>query len=166
MDICIHLFSASVALAGFIAVFMVFRYRTMDTYVDARKDILISSLLKGEIEKAPYIAVRIEDIGKDPKGNDARFFHQQFNNQAVDSFVNNILAYRSLRKLIVCLGLWSIGIWGVLSLVYLIIYAIGPCLFSSISCSATLTGISIGLFTSSMVFTLCFVFISLLKKPE
>ena len=174
MDICIQLFSASVTLAGFIAVFLVFRYRTIDTYADALKDILISSLLKGEIEKAPYIAVIIEDIGKETETKDACSFFKLINKEcvyinnqtekAVKKFVENILKYRGMRKRTVCRGLWSIGIWGVLSLIYLMIYAVGPCLFSSIGCSAMVIGISIGLFISSMVFTLYFVFETLLAK--
>jgi hypothetical protein len=36
-DIYISLFSASVTLAGFIAVFLVFRYTTIDSYVDDAK---------------------------------------------------------------------------------------------------------------------------------
>jgi hypothetical protein len=169
MDILISLFSASVALAGFIAVFLVFRYRQIDTYVDSRKA-TIRSLLENDIKNDSkkgdsLIDIMIQDIGKNPQVDYIAFF-RKFNKAAVDTFVNHIHAYRRLRKLTVWLGLTSIVTWGTLSLVYLIIYAIRPCLFSSIRCSVTLIGISIGLFISSMIFTLCFVFISLLKKPE
>lgn len=151
MGICSSLFSGSITLAGFIAVFLVFRYNANDIRVDNRKS-RIRSLLKEEIKNDPSIDIRVQHIGKDPNVNDAWFFYQKFNNKAVDSFVNNILAYRRLRNLIVWLGLASIVIWGMLSLIYLIIYVISPCPFSSISCSATLAGISIGLFISSVSF--------------
>jgi hypothetical protein len=181
MNICIELFSASIALAGFIAVFLVFRYKTIDTYVDNRKAIL-RSLLKDQIEKAPCIAVIIQEIGKKPQENDACSFCELINKElakekagelanqtkkAVITFFNDILEYRRMRKRTVCRGLTSIVIWGALSLIYLLIYAIGPCLFNSISCSAMVIGISIGFFISSMVFTLYFVSKSLCaKRPE
>ena len=182
MGIYASLLSASITLAGFIAVFLVFRYRQIDTYVDARKDILISSLLKREIEKAPYIAVIIEDIGKKRGTKDARSFFERINKrldkekeeklnsktkEAVKRFFDEILEYRRLRDEIVYLGLTSIGFWGALSLFNLIGYFISPCPFSSISCSETVTGISIRFFIDSMVLTLCFVFYSLLaKRPK
>ena len=164
MNIYVSLFSASITLAGFIAVFLIFRYRQIDTYVDTRKS-RIRSLLEKKIKKDPSIDVKIENIGKNPQDNDAEYF-SQFNKEieAVATFVNDILEYRRMRDSTVCRGLWSIGIWGVLSLIYLIIYAIGPCLFSSIRCCATVIGISIGFFVSSMVFTLYFVFKTLLAK--
>ncbi len=43
-----NLFMASVTLAGFISIFLVFRYQTIDTYVDNRKPV-IRELLKSEI---------------------------------------------------------------------------------------------------------------------
>ena len=183
MGIYASLFSASITLAGFIAVFLVFRYRQIDTYVDARKDILIS-LLKEKIKKDPYIAAIIQDIGKKHETEDVRSFFNCINKrlvpinkelvylnkqtkEAVTELVNHILAYRRMRDEIVYLGLTSIGFWGGLSLFNLIGYFISPCPFSSISCSNTVTGISIRFFIDSMVLTLCFVFYSLLaKRPE
>lgn len=63
------LFQASIALAGFIAIFIVFSHQTLDNRVDHRKDILIS-LLNDKIIIAPYIAVIIQNMNeeaKDPK---------------------------------------------------------------------------------------------------
>jgi hypothetical protein len=64
MGIYSSLFSASITLAGFIAVFLVFRYRQIDTYVDSRKDIL-RSLLKDKIKESSYVEVEIQEIGKE-----------------------------------------------------------------------------------------------------
>jgi hypothetical protein len=66
MDIYASLFSASIALAGFIAVFLVFRYNAIDTRVDSRK-VILRSLLEDQIKTNPYIAVIIQEIGKKHK---------------------------------------------------------------------------------------------------
>jgi hypothetical protein len=76
MDIYTSLFSASIALGGFIAVFLVFRYNAIDTRVDNRKAIL-RSLLEDQIKINPYITVIIQDIGKvekEPETKDACSF--------------------------------------------------------------------------------------------
>jgi len=177
MDIYIALFSASVALAGFVAVILVFRYQTIDTYVDNRKSIL-RSLLGHQIQADPHIEVEIQEIGKHRNADDPQLF-QQFNSFAVDRFVEEILEYRKRRTRIVSCGLTSITIWGILSLFYLsIIY-----LLHSTAFCATMTGIlssglckfvfghimvgmSIVLFGLSMIFTLCFIVFSLSLKRE
>ena len=183
MNIYLSLFQASVTLAGFIAVFLVFRYRQIDTYVDARKEILISSLLKGQIDKAPYIAVIIEEIGKKHEIGDTRSFFERINEEltenkeeldkktkkkkAVEELVNHIFQYRKWRKYIVCLGLGSIFAWGLLALVFLLVHVLSPCLFNNTWCSGMMVGISICLFIISMIFTLFFVCFSLrVKRPE
>jgi len=179
MGICASLFSASITLAGFIAVFLVFRYRTIDNYVDNGKA-RIRSILEEQIRNDPSIDIRIQDIGKErPEADDVRCFHDLINEvfinkdlanktkSAVEKFVKNIHYYRGLRDLIVRLGLASITLWVVLSLFNLIGYSISPCPFSGISYSETVTGISIRFFIISMVLTLCFVFYSLLaKRPK
>jgi hypothetical protein len=182
MDIYMSLFSASVTLAGFVAVFLVFRYRQIDTYVDSAKDVL-RLLLKDQIENAPCIAVIIQEIGKKQGEKDAFSFFQLINaelpdkekldnkpktKEAVKKFFDFILGWRILRDCIVRLGLASIFMWGILSLVYLIFHIIGPCLFSNIRCSATVTlSFSVFFFVISLVFTLFFVFYSLrAKRPE
>jgi len=161
MDIYINLFSVSITLIGFVAVFLVFRYQTIDTHVDSRKPIL-RSLLETQIRSDPSIAIRIQDIGKDPQSNDAQFF-SQFNNEAVNRFVNDVIELRIRRVRIVRFGLKSITIWTGLSLFYLI----SSCFLSNAGCSATMIGIAIAFFTGSLVFTLYFIFISILnKKPK
>jgi hypothetical protein len=171
MDIYASLFSASIALAGFIAVFLVFRYNAIDTRVDSRK-VILRSLLEDQIKTNPYIAVIIQEIGKKTQTNGARSVCKLINKEcvylnnqtkeAVKEFVDEILEYRRLRNRIVCLGLTSIVLWIVLSVICLI----GPCPFSSFRCCATVSLILTG-FVSSMVFTLFFVFFSLLaKRPE
>jgi hypothetical protein len=158
------LFSASITLAGFIAVFLVFRYRQADIYVDNTKGIL-RSLLENEIRGCPKIAVRIQDIWKDPERDDIAFF-SCFKNEAVNEFVKHILGWRILRRDIVWLGLASIWFWVVLSLFY-VIYVISPWLFSCIGCPAMMIWISIYSFIKSMALTLFFVFYSLrAKRPE
>jgi len=155
MDIYTNLFSASIALAGFTAVFLVFRYQTIDTYVDNRKP-LLRSLLETQIHRDPYIAVRIQDIGKNPKVDDAKFF-SQFNNPAVNKFVSDILDLRKRRNYTRNFGLACISFWGVLSLFYLVQYRI--------YCPATI--ISIVLFGLSVILTLWFIFFSLfIKRSE
>ncbi|OGN91278.1 MAG: hypothetical protein A2Z75_00990 [Chloroflexi bacterium RBG_13_50_10] len=178
MNVCSSLFSASVTLAGFIAVFLVFRYRQIDTYVDSAKDVL-RSLLKNQIETAPHIAVIIQEIGKKPKLRDDNYFWKLINlkltaeeevktkkkKQVIKWFFNCILGWRKLRNRIIWLGLASIFFWVILSSFY-IIHAISPCLFNCLSCSKTVSGISIGFF-ASMLLTLSFVFYSLLaKRPK
>jgi len=167
MDIYASLFSASITLAGFIAVFLVFRYRQIDTYVDSRKNIL-RSLLKNEIKEDSYIEEKIQEIGKE---HDYPYYVELFKeskeNKTVNVFVNHIFQYRKLRKRIVCLGLGSIFAWGLLSLVFLLIHVISPCLFNNAWCSGMMVGISACLFIISMIFTLFFVSYSLCaKRPE
>jgi hypothetical protein len=176
MDIYASLFSASIALAGFIAVFLVFRYRTIDTYVDNGKA-RIRSILEEQIRNDPRIDVIVQDIGKkETQANDVRSFHNLINREvtdkelanktkdAVTKFVENIHTWRRLRNRIVYLGLTSIVLWIVLSVICLI--GPCPCPFSSFKCCATVSLILTG-FVSSMVLTLCFVFYSLLaKRPE
>jgi hypothetical protein len=154
MNIYTDLFSASITLAGFIAVFLVFRYRQIDTYVDLFKQTLMS-LLKHEIDNKPRIAIMILDMWKEPNIDYIGCF-QKYNNAAVN-IVKSIYAYRIQRKIIVSLGLASICFWVLLSLFYLTIHAINPCPVGSISCSATLTGIPIGLLISSGVLLIIYV---------
>ena len=185
MDIYMSLFSASVTLAGFVAVFLVFRYKTIDTYVDSAKDVL-RSLLKDLIDEAPCILVIIQEIGKTPKESDPYFIWELINKElakkrrmekrlntcqtkeAAIKFFRLILAWRRSRDIINCLGLSSIVMWGVLSLAYLIIRVSGPCLFSNIRCSATvILSFSVFFFVIFMGFTLYFVFYSLrAKRPD
>jgi len=97
MDFYLNLFSASIAMAGFIAVFLVFRYQTIDIYVDNRKKVL-RSLLKKEIKDNPYIAVEVQDIGKKPEVDYIKLFLQftnKTNKNAVSRFVDDILKFRS-----------------------------------------------------------------------
>ena len=176
MGIYASLFSASITLAGFIAVFLVFRYRQIDTYVDSRKDILISSLLKNQIERAPCIAVRIQDIGNDPQTPDANSLCNCINKdlkkerlnklnpqteKAVKRFANDIYGYRIFRNFIVGLGLTSITIWTLFSIMCLIdIYLINNfrrCLIAFFILNK---------FIFSVLFTLSFVIISLIAKPK
>ena len=148
-----NLFSASVALAGFIAVFLVFRYQTIDTYVDNRKPVL-RSLLENEIRSDPSIVVKIQDIGKDPQVDEAEF--SRFNSEEVTKFVNDILILRKRRHLTVYLGLASIIIWGALSLFYLL----GSYYIITNHCATMLFGIA-------MIFTLWFIIFSFYtKRPE
>jgi uncharacterized membrane protein len=169
MDIYASLFSASIALAGFIAVFLVFRYNTMDNRADIRKS-RIRSLLKEEFKNDPFIDVKVQDIGKESEEEDVCYFCEKLTNKeelanraknAVKRFVEDIHAYKRLRDLIVWLGLACISIWGALSLFYLIIHAISPCHFSGISCSMTLAEISVGFFISSGLLPLIYVISSL-----
>ncbi len=138
--------------------FLIFRYQTMNDYVDNRKP-LLRSLLKTQMEKNPYVMVRIKDIGKDSRANDVQFF-SQFNNEAVSRFVEDILEFRRKRAHIVLFGQTSIEIWAGLSVYYLI----NSYFFSNTSC---LHELSIGFFIGSLVFTIYFIFISLyIKRPE
>lgn len=180
MDIYASLFSASIALLGFIAVFLVFRYKTIDTYADDRKATL-RSLLEDQIKTDPYIVVIIQNIGKKQGAKDACSFFQLIKErlakerladkedldkkpktkEAVKEFFDAIIAYRTIRNHAVCRGLTSIFIWGVLSLIYLLIHVMGPCLFDNIRCFDILLGIMVCLFIVSMIFTLYFVYKSL-----
>ena len=155
MDIFIHLFRASISLIGFIAVFLIFRYRTIDTYVDNRKAIL-RSLLENNIQSEPMIARRVQNIGKDPQIGEGEFF-SKFNNKAVDEFVKDILEFRRQRTRIIRLGLISIIIWAGLSIFYLI----SSYFFGDTSSYAVIIPMSMVFFTASLTFTLYFIFYSL-----
>ncbi len=148
MDIYINLFSASVALAGFIAVFLVFRHQVIDTYVDNRKPIL-RILLESQIKIDKYLAVRIQNIGKEDPKADIKFF-SNFNDKAVNVFVDDILKLREKRTQTVNLGVASILSWAILSLVYLAQYYFGIC-----------SSITIVFFGLSMILTLIFIIFSL-----
>lgn len=117
-----YLFSASVALVGFTALFLVFRYQVIDIYVDNRKDIL-RSLLKDKIREESWLQVRIQDIGKDPYEDDFEYFNR-FEDRAVNKFVDDILKLRQRRKNILNFGLLLISLWGTLSLVYIYQYSV------------------------------------------
>jgi hypothetical protein len=161
MDIYLSLLRASITLLGFIAVFLVFRYRQIDTYVDSRKDILRSLLIK-EIKKKSYIEVEIQEIGKEYSDSYYVNLFSEFKQDTVTVFVKHILAYRKLRNNIVCLGLISISIWSLLALFCLF----GPHPFFRFGCCESIFIISVG-FGISMIFTLFFVSYSLLaKRPE
>jgi len=159
MDFYLNLFSASIAMAGFIAVFLVFRYQTIDIYVDNRKKVL-RSLLKKEIKDNPYIAVEVQDIGKKPEVDYIKLFLQftnKTNKNAVSRFVDDILKFRRRRTCTVYLGLSSIVIWALLSLYYLIL----PYVFNSTGCMRLH---AIGFFIVSIAFTMYFIFQSIYTK--
>jgi len=161
MGIYSSLFSASITLAGFIAVFLVFRYRQIDTYVDSRKDIL-RSLLKDKIKESSYVEVEIQEIGKEYSDWCYVELFSRFKNNTVTVFVKHILAYRKMRDNIVSIGLASISIWALLAVICLI----GRYPFCIFSCFMTVPHIIIG-FIISMIFTLFFICFSLrAKRPE
>jgi hypothetical protein len=163
MNIYLSLFQASITLAGFIAVFLVFRYRQIDTYVDSKKDILRSLLIK-DIKKNSYVEVEIQEIGKEYSDSYYVNLFSRFkkDKDTVTTFVNHILAYRKMRDKTVCLGLTSISIWALLAIISLI-SRYSFCIFS---CYITAPYIIIG-FIISMIFTLYFVCYSLrAKRPE
>lgn len=180
IEIYNSLFQASIALAGFIAIFIVFSYQTIDNRVDHRKDIL-RSLLCDQIKKVPYIAVRIQNIGTDPGAQDANALCGRINKDLIDEkekildpktkkavkeLAGDIHGYRRLRNLIVYFGITSIFIWSILSLKYLFVLAVSSCLFNRICCSEIVVWISIVLFTLSMLLTLIFIIISLIAKAK
>lgn len=146
-----YLFSASVAMAGFTALFLVFRYQILDTYVDNRKYI-IRLLLKREIISNPWLQVKIQNIGKDPREDDIEYFNQ-LNKSAVNWFVNDILKKRNFRNCVIKFGRLLIFLWGTLSLIYIFQYFVHSCHY-----------ITIILFFLLMILTLVYIFWTFLKK--
>jgi|GEM_PF-1902669 len=158
MEVWYNLFSASITMAGFIAVFIVFRYQTIDTYVDERKSIL-RSLLANEINNDRSILVKIQDIGKRPGAEDRDCF-SGFHDERVDRFVNDILLHRASRVRTVRIGLRSIIAW-----IFLSFFCIcGPELFGVTPFLKMLVIVS---FVILMLVTLYFIRFSLSKmRPE
>lgn len=173
-DLYIALFSVSLTLAGLIAVFMVFRYQTLNNYVDSRKS-LLKDLMEEEIREDPEILVKIQEIGKEEHFDYTEYFNEKSKdniiNKTVNTFVKNILYYRDYRKVITCLGFATIVIWSLLALFYIVVYIWFP------NCNQDITNINIwcthytpditfcvntaiSLFVISIVFTSRYLFIS------
>ncbi len=68
INLTFNLFTASLTLLGFIALFMVFRCQTIDGYVDTRKQVL-RVLLEDKIQPNPDVTVEIQNIGKGKRDN-------------------------------------------------------------------------------------------------
>ncbi|MEA3312694.1 MAG: hypothetical protein U9Q76_10805 [candidate division WOR-3 bacterium] len=156
MDVYINLFLVAVSLAGFIAVFLIFQYTKIDTYVDNRKSVL-RKMLETEAERNSTIYLFIQDIGKKPKVDYLKFF-SRFKKAGVTKFVNDILKFRKRRKYSVRMGLISIISWASLAMAFLIF----SCLIQKEiikDCSGILWG-SIGGFAASLIFTLVFICLS------
>jgi len=155
MDIFLAHFVASITIAGFIAVFLVFRYQTIDSYVDTRKP-LLRSLLNENVLLDPQITLKIQDIGKGAEADETTYF-DQFQNQAVIRLVTDIWSLRRLRTKTVTFGLLSIGLWAGLS----VFYVVNAQWVASTSREEEMIITSIVLFTLSLVFTGYFISVSL-----
>ena len=171
------MFQASIALAGFIAIFIVFNYQTLDNRVDHRKDIL-RSLLRDQIRQAPYIAFIIQNItDKESINPDELCTHINeclTNNsplptktkKAIKKFAGEIYGYKKFRDIIVYFGIACIFIWSILALKYLFIQANGHYLCDRFCYSKIIFFFSIRSFIFSMLLTLAFIIISLIAKAK
>jgi hypothetical protein len=147
----LRLFQASITLAGFTSVFLIFRYRRIDAYIDNQKSVL-RDLVNWTHD--PHVLVRIQNIGKKdkhpPDQNDKDFFGKD--NEAVQRFVADILELMKKKKISVRLGVISITFWIIISLGCLVGYY---CL-SGYFCYATAVNaakIAVTFFYLNLVFT-------------
>ena len=144
------LFIASVSLLGFISLFIIFRYRTIDTYIDNRKNAL-RLLLATEIQIKPIITVYIQSIGKIKKETKklTNLVKNPNKKNTVKIFANQIRDFRAKRERTISLGLISIILWAYLSVSSL--FNIHSKIFSTY------------LFVLFLIFTLFFISIELFE---
>ncbi len=173
-NICMNLLASSIALAGLIAGFLVFRWTAMDNYVDNRK-ILINSILEKERKKNPTLLTIVQGIGKKVEvkveGEDLLIlkdesdfikFFSRYNLNAFKHFIYDIYDLRSFRKKILFYGMFSISVLFLLSLFYLSRELLNCKVFNS----AVALKLSMVVFFGILVFTLCFLYKSILGKPK
>lgn len=155
-NLYIALFAASITMAGLVAIFLVYRYQTLDNYVDSRK-ILLQSILKKKIGNKHDVLLKIQEVGKENYLDDIKYFE---NNCDLTGriLVKNILYYRKYRIIVMRLGFSSITIWSLLALTYLVIYIWFPSCCRDITWHANFI---FSLFLLSLVFTLRYLYISI-----
>lgn len=113
----LYMLQTCIAFGALIAVFLVFRYETIDKYADNRKEALREML---DIQAHPEQAEWIQKIGKDDIGDQT--FDQQLRGlgiSSVDTFINEIVHLRTTRRNLVERGELVAGLWGLMAIVYL-----------------------------------------------
>ncbi|MDD5338056.1 MAG: hypothetical protein PHG35_01395 [Dehalococcoidales bacterium] len=168
-DIYIALFSVSLTLAGLIAVFMVFRYQTIDNYVDGWKSALRKMLRN--IKDQYYVLYRIQDIGKEERlllGHeydnlcDEQYF-RLFSPYAV-KFVRDILKKRDERRYIRKWGFGIIATWAVLASLYLLFLVHLPHFYCCVT--VIVDFVAIMSFIGALIYTLVYICKALNPKPN
>ena len=151
------LLMASISLLGFVSVFVVFRYRTIDIYVDNKKYAL-RSLLNKEIEIEPMITVYIQNIGKEEdKTEELKKIVVELSPDKIEpiiEFEKQIKNYRIERIHLIESGLKSIGLWTILSIIII---------FNIFSRNTIISLILILLFVIFLIYTFIIIRDELLK---
>ena len=121
----LYLMQVSFAVAGFLAVFLVFRYQTIDTYADNRKEALRVIV---DIRTNPERAEWIQQIGKS-KNHDTDLINLSI--PSVKTFIDKIHELRQTRKSLVSRGNSAILTWAILAAIYLLAHLLNaynqPC---------------------------------------
>ena len=114
----LYLFQTCAAIAALISVFIVFKYETLDKYVDNRKEALREML---EIDKFPERAEWIQSIGKGKNNigpHDEKI--SELNIPSTDAFIENIRYYRVTRQKLLKDGKYDIFLWAFAAGLYLL----------------------------------------------
>ena len=96
-EILLFLAQASITLMGFVSIFFIFRYKSLDAYVDNRR-VVLRSLLRKRIQKEPEIEVRIETIGYRHEQDLEYFIALDENVDVVLFFVRELLKLAQWRR--------------------------------------------------------------------
>src|SRR3989442_4741506 len=97
-------------MIGIIGLFVIFRFQSLDAYVDHRKDIL-RNLLNTEVKADPRLAVAIQRVGKGPFAGIYSTRLSEAKNVAVDQFCEDILSLRQRRAKTVGGGMGTMALW-------------------------------------------------------
>jgi len=113
----LYMLQMCIAFGALIALFLVFRYETIDRYADNRKEVLRLLL---DIKSNPERADWIQRIGKGDIG--VKAFDEELRSlriPSVDTFIDEILDLRKTRRKLVKRGECAVIFWGLLAVVYL-----------------------------------------------
>ena len=117
----LYLMHTCFVIAGLIVIFLVFRFQTIDTYADNRKDALRVML---DIKEHPERAEWIQRIGKkDIQEEDFDYKIIALNIPSAETFVNEINELRKVRHELVEWSNLVITIWGAFAVLYTLAYA-------------------------------------------
>lgn len=92
LSLITFLAQACITLLGFVSIFFIFRYKSIDSYIDNRRTVL-RSLLKEDAKKNHSIEVRIQTVGRN-QDKDLEYFI------ALGSHIDSVLFFvRDICKL-------------------------------------------------------------------
>lgn len=165
-DILVILAQSSITLFGFVAVFFIFRYQRIDTYIDNRRPVL-RKILRKKIRKTPDIHRRIELIGRNDPVGDLTFFRSvSRDDPTVVFYVREIIKLSDWRADIKRRGMLTIIYLGVLAFALLLgrlfLHFGGMTLGFDPKIPVILAGFI--LFSTGLVLTISFLYLSFGQK--